>query len=346
MKERFTERPLLTNASLNEAIDFLRSPAYQKMLATANMPDWMRQMTDLLITGPDKYLEQRALWLEDKARRALNQFYRERGDVVVPFSGGYDSSAIAFLTLDLLRESGRKVVLMTAVSGMTQRGKENPALQAQLIANRLGMPVEHLFLDISAFFREFVIKPALQDTEKLGWPSICPSCKALMELAMARAAQKLGAGHLAWGYNQYQAALQWSEQHPAQREVMAEYMGKFFPDINSGSPFFEIITLPPDPVLLFSQLGLPVRNSHGEGRCLAAGLNPKEIVPENLEKFITDKLASLTSGEIDATISLEMPQVPSLTEEIQALRQDSKFLRGIFDEKEHMQLRDRAFGNT
>lgn len=322
-------------------IDFLRSEAYLNVLKTSNMPPGMLTKSRELISNNDSALGARAETLIIAAEKSLRNFYGDEGDIVIPFSGGYDSTGISALTGEIFGLDGRKIYLVTAVTGLTKKREENPARQAQIIGERLGMEVDHRFLDLSSFFGSLVIRSALEDSKKLGHPSLCSACKIVMEVGMAEAARELGATHIPWGYNAFQGALQWPEHHQAQRQAMQEYFRENYPDLNIGSPLFDIVELPIDPILLFGILGFSAQNSGGEARCLAAGLNPTQIDDEALYRFVKGKAESLS--DIKGDLYDKRPQTVSFSMEVDSLRRDSSFMRGAYDETEHIQYRDEAF---
>jgi len=328
--------------NIQEAINFIRSEPYLKVLGTSNMPQEMLNETKRIIADEGELVE-RANELGVTARQSLVNFYEDGGNILIPFSGGYDSTAIAAYTLSMPEVQNRDVQLVTAVTGFTRKGHQNPANQVRLLEQHLQTPIKHYFLNLSPWFSSLVVDTAHQDKQQLGYPGLCAACKVVMEVGMANTAKKLGAVHVSWGYNNFQETLQWPEQHRAQRRAMEEFFNQEMPYLNVGSPLFEVVQLPIDPVLLLGNLGLPVDNKDGEARCWAAGTNPSSIDDERLYKFVTDKIQTLPA-DLSGVLLSERPEVQSYGDQVLRLKEDKDYMTGHYDESEHMQYRDDAFG--
>jgi len=344
------EIPAGFNERIKAATQMLQSEDFIQMTQTSNLPQDRLAKTLELISYP-VMLERRAVELFHTAEQSLKDFYGEEGDILIPFSGGYDSTLLAFMTYKLFKDDPtRNIHLVTAVTGMEKEGLENAGKQATMLEERVGIEIDHRYLDLSPDFGKHVIDSSYDDSQRLGYPSFCSSCKVVMERAMAQTAEQLRVKHIAWGYNDFQASLQWPEQHIAQRQAMAEYFNTYYPDLNIGSPFFDVVKYPTDPILLFAVYGLPIRNKHGEARCYGAGTNPDRIEGEKLKQAVRVKNEQLQmTTDLEGKLTDERPKVESWGLSINQILEDSRFqpfLKGRYDEEKsgHLALRDQAYG--
>jgi hypothetical protein len=332
--------------SMQEAIGFVRSDSFQVMYRSSNAPSWMIEAADAIIAAPDDRLERYARGIERWGAQALVEFTGSAERIAIPFSGGYDSTAITAMVLKNMDSfpNLQEVVLVTAVTGLVDTGGDNPVHQAERLSNYYGMPIRHGFVDTYSLTRQHVIDTAVQDAQELGFPGICSSCKDVMDVAIAHALNKEGISTVIWGYNSYQRNLAWAEQHEAQRQAVFEYHGRFYPHMRISSPLYDAIRFPPDPVLLFGALGLNPQNPSGEARCLARGMNGQEINPQRLYDFTVNKLTQITEEKIEAEIVWHRPKIPSFVREMKDIREDSRVMSGVMDEGRHEVHRQEVFG--
>ncbi len=205
----------LLNGALYSTIGWLKTEDYRQNLFSKNLPPEVIKASLQDIYAPDSIdlLIKRARKISYKAGESLINFFGEPGDIIIPFSGGRDSTAIAFLTACLF--SDRKIWLVTTCNGF-EKYPANASKQAKNIQLKLGSKgnLNHLYADLSDGYDKFVVSAAYSDYQTLGHPGVCSACKILMEDRFARMAGSLGARYLAFGYVYWQAQQQWPEQNP------------------------------------------------------------------------------------------------------------------------------------
>ncbi|NMC35809.1 hypothetical protein GYA49_02075 [Candidatus Beckwithbacteria bacterium] len=323
------------------ALEFLASQDYLDGLRVKNLPESLILQTEELVDNP-KALLMRSEELFNQAFDALREFYREsEGPILIPYSGGRDSSSIFALTLllnSLEFDNSRRIILVTALTGFAGN-LQAPREQAEKIVEQIrslgiqtniDLNTDHYYMDLSGPYSEHVVRSSLEDRDKLGHPGLCSSCKITMEAHLAQAAKQLGAGAVALGYTDLQAMQQWPEQSEAQQAEMQTWFRDNYPGIVIGSPLNHVITLPPDTTLLLAALGLPTDHHKQEMPCAAARTNPISMDHQNHAGFVRGKLKKMYPGEI--SLSTEIPKRTDVDHAavIMSLKQDSNFMSGVF----------------
>lgn len=267
------------------SVEHLHSTDFIEGVTRKNLPECIVQATQGILASTES-LENHAIWLNKSAAQELASFYGEgTGEIIIPFSGGRDSTTIALLTLTNPQFHDRPVKLISALPGYSI-AYDNPRKQAERIKSRLDKlgidrqfrpETDHLYLDISKVTKETVLNQANQDFDRLGYPGFCSSCKIAMETALVYYASQIGASHVAMGYTEVQARQQWPEQSIIQQLTMQQFLAEEFPEVILGSPLYNVIKTPVDTTLLLGWLGLPPDDHKCEMKCGAAGTNPREI---------------------------------------------------------------------
>ncbi len=338
LSQQVDRTPFKTNVTnyteLSRTIAHLGSPSYADEIGKKNLPQDIVVDTLSLVQSPDA-LAARAKDLVGRSLDRLALFYGQTPAVLIPFSGGRDSSSITALTLDLFRDQpDRKVYLVTALPGFSHN-LEAPRRQARKIARILepttfDPETDHYYMDLSPRNKEFIIDPARPDEQRLGYPGFCSSCKIGMEESLAQAARQLGAGVIAMGYTDNQARQLWPEQSPTQIARMATYFSETFPDLRIGSPLHDIVELPFDSALILGTYGFPFEDHKEEMKCAARATNPLDLNTDRLGRFVDGKLSSMP--QFEPILSTRVPEqtVFELGQDIRTLKADLVFMSGVF----------------
>ena len=331
-------RDLTSDPVFLDTVSHLQSQEYLTKLSEKNLPEQTLVQALGLIHGPDAIAclkEKTEGMLVDSTLR-LREFYGPKGDILIPFSGGRDSSSLTFMTAALFPE--RRIYLATVLNGLEIK-PHNARIQAELIADKLkrrGINPHfiHLYTDLSDLYDPFVITSAGEDRQTLGYPGICSGCKILMESNLAQVAKEYQLKHVPLGYNKFQAHQQWPEQHPAQMMVMRQFLKERFPDLNIGSPFYEILGGPIDSALFLAAFGFFPEEQKKEGGCIGRGTNPQQINTKRLADFVKVKTQSLpVNREITRLESSSIVHGPRYTDEMDRLKRHKKFMEAVYVSK-------------
>lgn len=239
------------------------------------------------------FLKERANILLTKTYLNLKEIYKNVDTIIIPFSGGRDSSSLLSASLAFFPE--KKYKLVTVLNGMSEN-TENVIQQANYIKEKFSqkgkkLNIEHICIDASENTKKYVVDTAKQDAQKIDAPAICSSCKIVMEKEIWNYIIKQNTSFMRklfkkkppvlMGYTINQQNQNWLEQTKTQIGTMQKEAKKF--GIQTVSPLFNIIEEPYDSSILLGSLGIPLNHHKSEMKCLAGGLNPKTI---NLNKLI------------------------------------------------------------
>lgn len=304
--QKLDEQMLSTDKSFNEVVNFWQDRKYIQDLKARNFNKEIFEKTINIISSKEK-IKQRALELHNKAIKAIDSFLGNSGDVLVPFSGGHESTNIAILCINVPKKS-RKIHLVTIINGYLLNPL-NVKQQSYRISSKVSnkRKPKHSFYILNDLFMKYVLGGAQVDSIKLGFPSFCTACKILMEYSLSQLASTMGFRHIPLGYVEYQALQQWPEQTVTQRKVIERYIRQQFPQIHLGSPLYEIIQLPIDPWLLGIMLGLKPGEQKKEMSCGAKGTNPVSINDNKLSNFVFKRLKLIKNIPLGSLIT-EIPQ--------------------------------------
>ncbi|MCQ2743203.1 MAG: hypothetical protein MJ230_00200 [bacterium] len=326
---------------IDDAIKFIRSPEfYNEKIAGKNWrnPYIVNEMT-VLINNPE-ILRRRADMLTLKSCFALQSNYANKETIIIPWSGGRDSSSILANSFAFFND--KKFKLLTVINGMSENIL-NPIIQYKRLLSKFEHPsnpinVEHYYLDCVDDMRDFVIKTARQDRKRLSCPALCSSCKMVMEKALGNVTKKFNSHDIVLGYSMYQGMQDWIEQTPEQISYVSEELWKH--GIRTSSPLYNVLKFPFDPILSLSSIGVPINEQKIEMKCKAGGLNPKNLDKMKLFDFLIHKNEQ-TNNIFDKDIKIVTkdeianPKYISLLDEIQKLRQDKEYRLGVFEEKKY-----------
>jgi|GEM_PF-5859230 len=318
--------------SIYEAVTYITGDEFKNKINAKNWKDekYKEQMFDLM--DDESFLFRRAGTLLTRAKSRLEDAYKNQQKIIIPFSGGRDSSALLALTLAFFPE--KEVTLVTALNGFAE-GIENPVIQKKYLENLFHRPeVPHVFLDATEDIEEFALNSAQKDKECLGSCAICSVCKIVMEKHLANYAKLNGCDRILMGYSNYQGMQDWVEQTPQQIKFMQAELLKH--GVRTLSPLYDVLEYPFDSILLLASLGIPLKHHKNEMKCQAGGLNPENLDLGRLEEFLVAKNKetqrclerppkALDYGETEKT--------PVLIDRVTMLREDRKFVDGVFREK-------------
>lgn len=326
---------------IEDAIRFISSPEfYEDKIACKNWknPYFVEEMT-ALINNPEA-LKWRADMLTLKTRSALQGNFADKNTIVIPWSGGRDSSSILANSFAFFPD--KKFKLLTVINGMSENIL-NPAIQYKRILAKYDNPdkpinVEHYYIDTVDDIKKYVIDTALQDKEILGCPALCSSCKMVMEKSLGNVAKSYGSTDLVLGYSKYQGMQDWIEQTPEQIAFVTDELGKN--GIRTSSPLYNVLEYPFDPILLLCSVGIPMNQQKIEMQCKAGGLNPKNLDKEKLLEFLIHKNEQTNdifakSIDILRLSEINEPKLISLLDEVKELRQNKDYRTGVFEEKKY-----------
>ncbi len=302
----FNEQSSFINESFNEVTNFWQDINYLKDLKARNFNKEIIEKTMNIVSSKEK-IRQRAIELYNKAIKEINSFLRDSGNILVPFSGGHESTNIAILCINAPKVS-RRVHLVTIINGYLLNPL-NVRQQSYRIFSRGSnkRKSKHSFYILNDLFMKYVLDGAQIDSLELGFPSFCVTCKILMEYSLVKLASEAGYRHLPLGNVKYQALQQWPEQTETQRKIVERYMKQQFPEIHVGSPLYEIIQLPIDPWLLGIMLGLKPGEQKKEMSCGVRGMNPVSIDEDKLSNFVLKRLEVIKNIPLGSLIA-EIPQ--------------------------------------
>lgn len=110
---------------------------------------------------------------------------------------------------------------------------------------------------------------------------------------------------------------------------MHKWLETIHPDLNIGNPLYDILRLPVDPILILASIGFPPETQESEGKCVAAGLNPIQINPDKLSRFVKTK-----QEQLPETIEINWDHQPSKdhSERIRTIKQDPELIKGCYIE--------------
>lgn len=283
-------------------------------------------------------LRERAEVLLNKSYRNLKQLYKGKSEVMLPWSGGRDSSALFACSMVFFPNINYKLV--TVLNGLAKE-IHNPMIQYKRLMelfNSKSNPINisHVYLDSVSEIKRHVIDTAIQDKNILGSSALCSGCKMVMEKGLTNYAKESGIEDIVMAYTKYQGIQDWIEQTPVQINFMQEQLQK--KGVKSHSPLYEVLEYPFDSPLLLSSLGVPLSKHKIEMKCSAGGLNPQNLDSKKLIAFLT-----LKNSEIDNTLR-NAPTVVSeskaingkyqtLIPYVQRLRNNENFIEGVFKEE-------------
>lgn len=324
---------------INEAINFITSKDfYENKINGKNWkdPEYVREM--IALSKNPQALRKRVDLLLSKTQKKLGNIYKGKTTIVIPWSGGRDSSTL--LCNSLVFYPNKNYVLLTALNGMTKEF-ENPIIQYKRLLARLNNPqinIQHKYIDCVDDIKEHAVNSALYDKTVLGSPALCSSCKIIMEKALGNVAKQYGSSDIILGYTKYQGLQDWVEQTPEQIKFLSEKLAA--EGFHSFSPLYDILEYPFDPILSLSSLGIPLKEHKIEMKCSAGGLNPKNLNKEKLLTFLEYK--NLQTNHIFSNIQKTMQgtltdkeRFQSLIPDVKTLRTNKLYRKGIFEEKKY-----------
>lgn len=327
--------------TIKEAIDFITSKTFyeekiegknwknseyvKKMVALAQAPQALRKRADALLS---------------RINQSLGKIYNGKGTIIIPWSGGRDSSTLFSGSLAFFPD--KKYKLLTVLNGMT-RETENPIIQYKRLLARLNKPekpidVQHYYIDCVDDMKKYVVETAIDDRKRLGSPALCSSCKMVMEKALGNVAKKYGSEDIMLGYTKYQGIQDWVEQTPQQIGFIKEELSQN--GVSTHSPLYDVLEYPFDPILSLSSLGIPLKEHKVEMKCCAGGLNPVDLNKTYLLTFLAHKNYQTNhvfgaEQTVIQGVPTDTERLQSLIPDIQALRANKTYREGIFEEKKY-----------
>lgn len=272
-------------------LDHLRSRYFQEKIQFKNIQESDRQQVYEQLQQPIEVLREHATMMAKHVQESLRSHIVDGEPIALAFSGGKDTTVIADLLLKTFPNSSLHLIHVSA--GIVRpETREYASFQAAAIGSRNGRPLKVTFIDAVDLFSQYVLNPCIEDSEILGFPAVCTSCKIMMEATLAQYAQLNSIKTVVWGYTRAQGNQCWPEQIP---EFQVEVNNHLYQDSNcvAISPLADWIHTPIDIYLLGSLLGYEPDAIKLESKCLAAGLNPTQINLQTFIPFIKRKLGKL-----------------------------------------------------
>ncbi len=313
-----------------ETLKKLRGGAFQTKLKQKNIdPATVANVKELLALD-DSQLLKRAQLLYEKAVESLKFFYSDSGDILIPFSGGRDSTLLAAITVYSF--PNRKCVLLTATTGLAlnDTGRNSSVQAKRLLKKSLCNNAQHFFVDLSSFFSKYVVSQAKANKQILGYPAICTCCKMVMEIAFANIAIENGYKHVPFGYAQYQSRQHWTEQTAAFRDTMQCFHNRYHSQLNIGSPLKYVLQSPIDTSLVLGFLNFRWEEQKNEGKCVAGGMNPVSIDELQLTSFMQKYLASRIDCN-NLVFSTQSNALNKFDSDIKALKSDMFYMQRVYN---------------
>lgn len=298
---------------------------------------------DMLDWGGKEFVKERADILLNKTYLSLAELYKGKDEIIIPFSGGRDSTAILAASLAFFPK--KKYTLISVLNGMSKKA-ENVQKQVEylknIFTNKLNKPnVELVFIDASKDIKKHVIDSAFKDKEELGSPALCSACKFVMEKSiwnytLSSQGRQKNKSIILMGYNKSQGDQSWLEQSPLQI-LLTEKTAKDF-GIELESPLYNVIETPYDSRILLGSLGIPLKHQKNELKCCAGGMNPRTVDLKKQAKFAlrkNEETNALLSKSAVLTYAKNSPMLPSvdLQPNVKKLEQNKSFTENTFNAK-------------
>ena len=325
-----------------DVIKSFTKPEYIDGLRRKNLAEQSFDATMELIYGPKEELVKRGYDQLSMAEAAMAQFIGESGDVLLPYSGGRDSTTMALLlSMMMLNEATRKFDLITVLNGFTDL-QENPRTHFELIKKVTGNSnIRHLYFDLSGLFKANVVDSAGDDLARLGYPGFCSGCKLNMEAGIAMVAENLYPDteqiHIPMGYNYFQGSQQWPEQTKPQMDTIHTAINGRNGRAHIGAPMYDVTQYAVDSSLMLALFGIGDGSQKREMKCVGAGTNPISIDEETLAGFVSFKyeqtlaaIGAISSGLIG--LVTETPVLPTLDHRssVLAFKADPENMKGVY----------------
>lgn len=333
---------------MQEIYDYINSESFKINVARKNWVNIDENIWSMEYLKNSDFLAERADILLTKTYLNLQKIYKHSDEIVIPFSGGRDSTSL--LAASLAFFSKKKYTLITVLNGMSENQKnvlEQVKYIKQLFVKNKKINIEHIFIDSSKNFQKHVISPAQQDAEMLGAPTVCSSCKIVMEkeiwnyiLNRKRSVfQKLFKYNppILMGYTKNQQNQNWMEQTKLQIDIL-EKEGRNF-GISSFSPLMNIIEEPYDSTLLLGAMGIPLKHHKSEMKCLAGGLNPSVLNISKQQSFTllknlqTQKIPLNSKSIIYYNPNTNISTLTNNKKAILELKDNPQYIKGAFKTK-------------
>lgn len=331
---------------IDEITDYINSKDFNVNVFKKNWVDKEETIWSMEYLKNRDFLKERADILLTKTYLNLKEIYKNADTIIIPFSGGRDSSCLLSASLAFFPEKRYKLV--TVLNGMSESQK-NVIQQANYIKEIFSqkgkkLNIEHIFIDASENTKKYVVDTAKQDAQKIDAPAICSSCKIVMEKEIwnyiinqnTSFMQKLFKKKqpVLMGYTINQQNQNWLEQTKTQIGTMQQEAKKF--GIQTVSPLFNIIEEPYDSGLLLGSLGIPLKHHKSEMKCLAGGLNPKTTDLNKLILFTeqknkqTQNIPSRKKQIFYYNPTGYVSTKNDLRTAVQELKQDKEYIDGAF----------------
>ncbi|MBP3923978.1 hypothetical protein J6E39_01895 [bacterium] len=300
---------------------------------------------DMLDWGGKEFVAERANFLLNKTYLVLAELYKGKNEIIIPFSGGRDSSAILAASLAFFpKKSYTLVCIQNGMSKNAENVQKQVGYLKNIFTNKGNKPdVKVVFIDASKDIKKHVIDSAYKDKKELGSPALCSGCKFVMEkniwnyvLSSQSKNKSKNKSIILMGYNKSQANQSWLEQSPLQvslTEKTAKNLG-----IKLESPLYNVIETPYDSRILLASLGIPLKHHKNEMKCCAGGMNPRIVDLKRQIQFSlkkneeTNALLSKTAIHTYAKTSPMPPEI-DLSPRVRELELDKSFIENTFNTK-------------
>lgn len=324
-----------------ETLEYLSSKAYSETVLNKNWNSGEYKEKIVKRINDKEYLSKRIKKVLSQAKEALERFYGNDTKIVIPWSGGKDSSSLLALSIIFFPE--KEYYLLTVINGLCEN-IENPNIRLkqvlELVSDKVKNPkVKHVYIDNVGDIEDLAINTAFEDKKILGCPAICSACKMTMEFSIAFATKKLGAKKITMGYVNYQGMQDWPEQNPIQIKLLKSEFKKV--GVETDSPLYNVFKYPFDPIILLAFLGFDFKTLKLEMKCSGGGLNPLRLDYELFEKFLEHKLGEVKNHRKDIMGEFIFPEdflqdgfkiakAKRLISKMKELKESKEFTKGSF----------------
>ncbi len=337
--------------ALNQVCEYINSEDFKINVFKKNWIDEDETLWSMEYLNNKDFLKERADILLTKTYLSLKEIYKNTDEIIIPFSGGRDSTCLLSVSLAFFPDKEYKLV--TVLNGMSEQ-QQNVLNQSEYIKELFSKgtnkkpKIENIFIDASENTKKYVLDNAEEEAQSLGAPSVCSSCKIVMEKEIwsyllnkkTPFLNNILNGILSkkqpvlMGYTVNQQNQNWMEQTKVQIGTMQKEAKKF--GIQTISPLFHIIEEPYDSSLLLGALGVGLKHHKSEMKCFAGGLNPKTLDTPS-QKHLTELKNQQTRNipiekntKIYYNPSDNIETVVDLRGRIKELKKDSEYTKGAF----------------
>ena len=155
MKEKIP----INQRKVTEAIQEMKTSHFAEKLSGKNLPMEIANASLYYLSQGEEVLFTRTEEILARSVQAMEQFFAEPGDIVIPYSGGRDSTFLVYLASLLFPD--RTIHALTALTGFS-KNHLNPRIHLEEMLNTAeterGSNIVHQYVDLSTISKDFILK--------------------------------------------------------------------------------------------------------------------------------------------------------------------------------------------